>query len=157
MFDLNEYASIYKHFERLYLFKNTCTVWEKKKKNLHLDSKLVLSWDLGHCVSSNFTTNLSYMHCLLYDDVSAFKQMRMYFENPVKETYPRISILNICHKSILPVLKIRLKYKDYCWKQRTYFLVWIPINSIWDFSTLYVKTLAGKIIKREMSFLQTVV
>lgn len=90
----------------------------KKQKNLHLDSKLVLSWDLGHCVSSNFTTNLSCMHCLLYDDVSAFKQMRMYFANPVKETYHGISILNICHKSILPVLKIRLKYKDYYWKEK---------------------------------------
>lgn len=66
------------------------------KKNLHLGSKLVLYQDFGHCVSLNFTTNLS---CMLCDDVSAFKQMRMYFANPVKETYPAISILNICHKS----------------------------------------------------------
>lgn len=116
MFDLNEYASIYKHFERLYLFKNTCTVWKKKKKKLAPGFQVSIILRLGHCVSSNFTTNC--MHYLLYDDVSAFKQIRMYFANPVKETYPGISILNICHKSILPVLKIRLKYKDYYWEKK---------------------------------------
>lgn len=87
-----------------------------KKKKLAPGFQVSIILRLGHCVSSNFTTNC--MHCLLYDDVSAFKQIRMYFANPVKETYPGISILNICHKSILPVLKIRLKYKDYYWEKK---------------------------------------
>lgn len=39
------------------------------------------------------------MHCLLCDDVPAFKQMRVYFINPVKETYPIFSTLNTCQKS----------------------------------------------------------
>lgn len=95
---------------------------KKKKKKLAPGFQVSIILRLGHCVSSNFTTNC--MHYLLYDDVSAFKQIRMYFANPVKETYPGISILNICHKSILPVLKIRLKYKDYYWeKKKSYFLV----------------------------------
>lgn len=51
------------------------------------------------------------MHCLFCDDVSAFEQMRMYFTNPVNTPHN----LNIKYLSqiILPVLKIRLKYKEY--------------------------------------------
>lgn len=51
------------------------------------------------CMSKFYYKSLvNCMHCLLCHDVSSFKQMRMYFTNPVKETYPIISTLYTCHK-----------------------------------------------------------